>query len=98
MLASIQRTQLTEQIADISAELLGVCVSTLKRTLSRVLVLIVSMGYGVVRPTLGSVKHKVRPRTQHHTPNIHTQSSTFLPQVWCLGILYFWFSGALSAL
>ena len=38
----------------------GVLASTLKKTVSRVLVLGVGLGYGVVRPTLGSTAYKVR--------------------------------------
>jgi len=40
----------------VAAMIVGVLVSTLKRTVSRVLVLVVSLGYGVVRPTLGGTK------------------------------------------
>ena len=38
---------------------LGVLLSTVKKTVSRLLVLVVCLGYGVVRPTLGSVAHRV---------------------------------------
>lgn len=37
----------------------GVVVSSSRRTISRLLVLTVCLGYGVVRPTLGSVAHRV---------------------------------------
>jgi len=43
----------------LSATMIGIAVSTLKRTVSRVLVLVVSMGYGVVKPTLGTTKQKM---------------------------------------
>jgi len=42
-----------------AAMIVGVIFSTFKKALSRVLVLIVSMGYGVVKPTLGNAKVKV---------------------------------------
>ena len=38
---------------------LGVLLSTVKKTVSRLLVLIVGLGYGVVRPTLGNVAYRV---------------------------------------
>eukprot|EP00908_Phaeocystis_cordata_P015802 Transcript_26992.p1 GENE.Transcript_26992~~Transcript_26992.p1 ORF type:complete len:504 (-),score=210.75 Transcript_26992:59-1474(-) len=38
---------------------LGVLLSTVKKTVSRLLVLVVCLGYGVVRPTLGNVAYKV---------------------------------------
>jgi hypothetical protein len=41
------------------AVIVGVLVSTLKRTVSRLLVLVVSLGFGVVKPTLGTTKYKV---------------------------------------
>jgi len=41
------------------AMIVGVLVSTVKKTISRVLVLVVSMGYGVVKPTLGDAKLRV---------------------------------------
>uniref|UniRef100_A0A3Q0T2L6 GOST seven transmembrane domain-containing protein n=1 Tax=Amphilophus citrinellus TaxID=61819 RepID=A0A3Q0T2L6_AMPCI len=34
-------------------------VSALKRTLARLLVIIVSLGYGIVKPRLGTVMHRV---------------------------------------
>ncbi|RWW55931.1 hypothetical protein BHE74_00037417 [Ensete ventricosum] len=37
----------------------AVTFGTVKRTVSRVIILVVSMGYGVVRPTLGSLTSKV---------------------------------------
>jgi len=37
----------------------GVLISTVKKTVSRLLVLAVCLGYGVVRPTLGSTAYKV---------------------------------------
>eukprot|EP01114_Cavostelium_apophysatum_P013900 TRINITY_DN3471_c0_g1_i1.p1 TRINITY_DN3471_c0_g1~~TRINITY_DN3471_c0_g1_i1.p1 ORF type:complete len:517 (+),score=116.30 TRINITY_DN3471_c0_g1_i1:212-1762(+) len=43
----------------VGAMIVGVLVSTMKRSVSRVFVLVVSMGYGVVRPTLGESKIKV---------------------------------------
>ncbi|XP_059641160.1 uncharacterized protein LOC132283252 [Cornus florida] len=42
-----------------SITLWAVTISAVKKTLSRLLVLVVSMGYGVVRPTLGGVTLKV---------------------------------------
>lgn len=42
-------------VAIVSAEIL----SCLKRTLSRMLVIIVALGYGIVKPRLGSLKQKV---------------------------------------
>ena len=38
---------------------LGILIDTFKRTVSRLLVLSVSMGFGVVKPTLGSDGYKV---------------------------------------
>jgi len=38
---------------------LGVLASTVKKTVSRLLVLSVALGYGVVRPTLGNTAYKV---------------------------------------
>ncbi|KAJ1633252.1 lung seven transmembrane receptor-domain-containing protein [Pavlovales sp. CCMP2436] len=38
---------------------IGVLASTVKKTVSRLLVLVVSLGYGVVRPTLGAVTNRV---------------------------------------
>jgi len=38
---------------------LGVCISTARKTVSRLLVLAVCLGYGVVRPSLGSVAYRV---------------------------------------
>ena len=57
--------------------LYAVLLGCLRKTISRVLVLIVSMGYGVVLPYLGAIQHKVRAschmlssaallRTVHH--------------------------------
>jgi len=43
----------------IGAMIVGVIVSTVKRTISRILVLVVSMGYGVMKPTLGTTAFKV---------------------------------------
>jgi len=43
----------------IAAMIVGVIVSTFKRTISRLLVLVVTMGYGVVKPTLGEEKYKI---------------------------------------
>jgi len=43
----------------VAAMMVGVIFSTVKRTISRILVLVVSMGYGVVKPTLGEEKTKV---------------------------------------
>eukprot|EP01116_Phalansterium_solitarium_P023148 TRINITY_DN7966_c0_g1_i3.p1 TRINITY_DN7966_c0_g1~~TRINITY_DN7966_c0_g1_i3.p1 ORF type:complete len:553 (+),score=128.31 TRINITY_DN7966_c0_g1_i3:164-1822(+) len=43
----------------IGAMIVGVIVSTFKRTVSRILVLSVSIGFGVVRPTLGAARNKV---------------------------------------
>lgn len=45
--------------AHFGSVVLGILVSSLKRTISRVLVLVVSMGYGVVKPTLGSTSTKI---------------------------------------
>jgi len=42
-----------------AAMIVGVIFSTFKKAISRVLVLIVGMGYGVVKPTLGNAKVKV---------------------------------------
>jgi len=39
--------------------IVGVFASTVKKTVSRLLVLVVSLGYGVVRPTLGAVGKRV---------------------------------------
>ena len=39
--------------------IIGILADTIKRTISRVLLLAVSMGYGVVKPTLGSDGYKV---------------------------------------
>jgi len=39
--------------------IIGVFASTVKKTVSRLLVLVVSLGYGVVRPTLGNVAKRV---------------------------------------
>ena len=49
---------------------LGVLLSTVKKTVSRLLVLVVCLGYGVVRPTLGNVAYKVRGPAHplHHAP------------------------------
>eukprot|EP00002_Diphylleia_rotans_P032040 TRINITY_DN6698_c0_g1_i1.p1 TRINITY_DN6698_c0_g1~~TRINITY_DN6698_c0_g1_i1.p1 ORF type:complete len:511 (+),score=113.82 TRINITY_DN6698_c0_g1_i1:64-1596(+) len=44
---------------NISAEIAGTFFNVLKRTVSRVLLLLVCMGYGVVRPTLGTNMPKV---------------------------------------
>ena len=38
---------------------LGVLLSTVKKCVSRLLVLVVCLGYGVVRPTLGSAAYRV---------------------------------------
>jgi hypothetical protein len=43
----------------VGAMIVGVIVSTIKRTISRLLVLVVSMGYGVVKPTLGQERYKI---------------------------------------
>eukprot|EP01117_Protostelium_nocturnum_P000985 TRINITY_DN11305_c0_g1_i1.p1 TRINITY_DN11305_c0_g1~~TRINITY_DN11305_c0_g1_i1.p1 ORF type:complete len:492 (-),score=106.96 TRINITY_DN11305_c0_g1_i1:160-1635(-) len=43
----------------IGAMIVGTLVSSLKKTLSRVLILVVCMGYGVVKPTLGTTSYKV---------------------------------------
>mmetsp|Transcript_25089 Transcript_25089/g.35147 ORF Transcript_25089/g.35147 Transcript_25089/m.35147 type:complete len:522 (-) Transcript_25089:729-2294(-) len=43
----------------VGAMIMGVIISTVKRTISRVLVLVVSLGYGVVKPTLGSTSYKI---------------------------------------
>jgi len=43
----------------VGAMIVGVIVSTIKRTVSRLLVLIVAMGFGVVKPTLGTSTYKV---------------------------------------
>lgn len=46
----------------------AVIISTLRKSISRVLVLLVSMGFGVVRPTLGGLSRKVlifTPLTLH---------------------------------
>jgi len=45
--------------AHYGAIVFAILVSSLKRTISRVLVLVVSLGYGVVKPTLGSTAYKV---------------------------------------
>ena len=39
--------------------MLAVLISSARKTVSRSLVLVVSMGYGVVRPTLGGLTKKV---------------------------------------
>lgn len=46
-------------LANAGAAVFGILMSTLKRTVSRVLVLVVAMGYGVVKPTLGTTRYKV---------------------------------------
>jgi len=43
----------------VAAMIVGVIVSTFKRTVSRVLVLVVSMGFGVVKSTLGANRYKI---------------------------------------
>ena len=49
---------------------LGVLLSTVKKTVSRLLVLVVCLGYGVVRPTPGNVAYQVRGPAHplHHAP------------------------------
>jgi len=46
-------------VRSIGPVVVGVLASTIKKTVSRLLVLVVSLGYGVVRPTLGSTAYKV---------------------------------------
>jgi len=43
----------------LGAIIVGILVSTFKRTLSRLLVLVVSMGFGVVKADLGTTRYKV---------------------------------------
>jgi len=43
----------------VGAMMVGVIVSTIKKSISRLLVLVVSMGYGVVKPTLGAERNRV---------------------------------------
>jgi len=43
----------------LGAIILGILVSTFKRTVSRLLVLVVAMGFGVVKANLGTTKYKV---------------------------------------
>jgi hypothetical protein len=61
----------------------AVLLGCLRKSISRILVLIVSMGFGVVLPYLGAIQHKVgRPllRTQHvWRPVFHTVSH-FAPE------------------
>jgi hypothetical protein len=45
--------------ADLGVIVFSILLSALKRTVSRVLVLVVGMGYGVVKPTLGTTRYKV---------------------------------------
>lgn len=45
--------------AHFGAIVFGILISSFKRTISRVLVLVVSMGYGVVKPTLGTTTYKI---------------------------------------
>jgi len=43
----------------VGAMIVGVLIITIKKAVSRILVLVVAMGYGIVRPTLGTSKNKV---------------------------------------
>ena len=45
--------------------IMGILIDTVKRTLSRLLVLVVSMGYGVAKPTLGEDEVKVNGQGTH---------------------------------
>ena len=48
--------------------LYAVLLGCLRKTISRVLVLIVSMGFGVIVPYLGAVQQKVGIPALHHRP------------------------------
>ncbi|CAN1827965.1 Transmembrane protein 87B [Linum perenne] len=59
----------------------AVTFGTVKRTVARLIILIVSMGYGVVRPTLGGLTSKLYFKS-HDVYNEHWQNAWVIPAFW----------------
>ena len=67
----------------------AVLISSARKTVSRSLVLVVSMGYGVVRPTLGGLTKKVA-RPAIHIIEVEPQICSIIAhppiadRIWCV--------------